>query len=670
MSRSLLQVDRSAASSAPVYGPGLRVSQPGDAHEHEADKIADTVVRGGSVPRWQFSPTQGGAVQRDPTTDPPKPMSTVDMAGKVAEAVLATDAGKKAVKAIKGDPVVKAVKDFITTPAGIAVVGTTAVGTVSALAATKTPLPLQVPKIPLDMVVPGLAVKIEYKGPVNHPTSGMLTFSFTPGGGKKEKSKSESDSIAADIAQLRAEQAQMQAMMHPETLDTNSKLPGPRVAQPAADDKKKEDPPVQRKAESTAPVTANPQSVAAVTQSGGRPLDTATRISMERRMGFDFSKVHVHDDARAADSARELHANAYTTGTSIVFNAGRYSPSTTEGRHLLAHELAHVVQQSGGQGSLVQRQPAAAPAKDPNLALENDLRGMIAHATWPELRGKIYAQQSAPAIKRERQRIAGKIPDLTGAGRLPSLDTFATSMHGIQHRWSEDAKSTADDRVTWIGKAADDFLTGAAVPKLKDKKKKDMTPRGQFVPSEWKLNIQQHMVEQATLPDDAAADLANTTAHECRHAEQEFVAARYAAGFEKLDADAISTRQQLHKDIAEIAVTQKMTPKTDSAEKKLGATMAKTMGPDAQKNQATTDEATDAIDKLDPARQEAQAALTALEANANSATIAAAKAKRAKLRTQIETITRKYAGYRAIPDEADAHEVGDAEEIAFREWKP
>jgi hypothetical protein len=83
-----------------------------------------------------------------------------------------------------------------------------------------------------------------------------------------------------------------------------------------------------------------------VISSSGRPLDRETRRYMESRIGFDFSKVRIHTDSRAAASARSLNARAYTVGNSVVFNAGRYAPQTTEGRRLLAHELTHVVQQS------------------------------------------------------------------------------------------------------------------------------------------------------------------------------------------------------------------------------------------------------------------------------------------------------------------------------------
>jgi hypothetical protein len=87
-----------------------------------------------------------------------------------------------------------------------------------------------------------------------------------------------------------------------------------------------------------------PPVVHQVLSSSGRPLAGPARASMEQRFGADFSAVRVHDDARAAESARAVDAHAYTVGSDIVFASGRYAPGTAAGDRLLAHELAHVVQ--------------------------------------------------------------------------------------------------------------------------------------------------------------------------------------------------------------------------------------------------------------------------------------------------------------------------------------
>ena len=93
----------------------------------------------------------------------------------------------------------------------------------------------------------------------------------------------------------------------------------------------------------------------------GRPLGSETRAFFEPRFGHDFGAVRVFADDRAAASARSLDARAYTTRGSIVFGAAQYAPHTWAGKRLLAHELAHVIQQGsrvGHRGDLVQRMPA------------------------------------------------------------------------------------------------------------------------------------------------------------------------------------------------------------------------------------------------------------------------------------------------------------------------
>jgi hypothetical protein len=102
---------------------------------------------------------------------------------------------------------------------------------------------------------------------------------------------------------------------------------------------------LQRKARADAGGGIAPAIVHDVLRSAGKPLDAPVRGEMERRLGHDFSQVRVHADGRAAASAQAVDAQAYTVGRSVVFGAGRYAPASAAGRDLLAHELAHVVQQ-------------------------------------------------------------------------------------------------------------------------------------------------------------------------------------------------------------------------------------------------------------------------------------------------------------------------------------
>lgn len=84
---------------------------------------------------------------------------------------------------------------------------------------------------------------------------------------------------------------------------------------------------------------------------GGSSMDHSTKSFMENRFGTDFSDVKIHTGSQAAQMSRELNAQAFTVGNDVYFNEGKYSPNTDSGKHLLAHELTHTVQQS----SLIRR---------------------------------------------------------------------------------------------------------------------------------------------------------------------------------------------------------------------------------------------------------------------------------------------------------------------------
>jgi hypothetical protein len=134
--------------------------------------------------------------------------------------------------------------------------------------------------------------------------------------------------------------------------------------------------------EPTTQTDAAPPSVDDTVASPGRPLDATLRRDMEQRFGHDFSRVRVHSDAAAGQSAREVNARSYTVGSDIVFDHGEFNPATISGRKLLAHELTHVVQQERGatQSSpgTIQRQPKTETPEFPDfpqlaLKLEDDI---------------------------------------------------------------------------------------------------------------------------------------------------------------------------------------------------------------------------------------------------------------------------------------------------------
>jgi hypothetical protein len=156
--------------------------------------------------------------------------------------------------------------------------------------------------------------------------------------------------------------------------------------------------------------SAAPAIVHEVLSEPGKPLDASTRAFFEPRFGWDFSQVRVHTDARAAASAKAVAARAYTVGNHIVFRNDEFNRSGVEGRTLLAHELAHVVQQDASPSAgfaergaatpspstVLRRQPGGQPDEPLNDALaQQGLSDLL-----DELFDKIREQRDAGRVDR------------------------------------------------------------------------------------------------------------------------------------------------------------------------------------------------------------------------------------------------------------------------------
>ena len=379
------------------------VSRTHDPDEREATRAAEVVARGGSVASWSFSNVAASAsspVRRQEVlvekTDEEKKKQALE---KTKEAALETPQAKAIKEKVLADPLVKTVKDAVTSTPGLIVSGAALAGGVGALAATGKELPIQPPEIPLDKITPGLSGKVTYQGPVNAPTFVGISITFKEQGPKKKAGPSQ---IATDIARIKAQEQmfkpegqksaekQQEQEMITAWIASQSGLTIPLKGAPKADEppKKEEE---TGKAAPVQPAPASPSVEPAATANvddalaaPGRPLDARTRRSMEARFGYDFSSVRVHDDARAAATAAEIDAAAFTVGDDVVFASGRFDPSGAEGQRLLAHELAHVVQQgrseTPGEGRLRRDvQPAATqtPQQQTTPLTDQDLRAYL-----------------------------------------------------------------------------------------------------------------------------------------------------------------------------------------------------------------------------------------------------------------------------------------------------
>jgi outer membrane protein OmpA-like peptidoglycan-associated protein len=139
----------------------------------------------------------------------------------------------------------------------------------------------------------------------------------------------------------------------------------------------------------------------------GKPLEPATRATMERRFHHDFGGVRIHTDRPAAASAEGLGAAAYTVGQHVVFGAGRYAPHTPAGDRLLAHELAHAVQQKAAA--------SASPVGPPSPAREREAETAAEAVT----RGGPVSVQATGGLSIQRQPLQG-----AGSNVAPSSDAL------------------------------------------------------------------------------------------------------------------------------------------------------------------------------------------------------------------------------------------------------
>jgi Domain of unknown function (DUF4157) len=185
-------------------------------------------------------------------------------------------------------------------------------------------------KVPVSF--PGRAERLQM--PPFFPTPGLAIQAKLKVGTINDPLEHEADSVADQVLRM------------PDPGVSVASAP-PQISR-KCDDCKDEETVQKKEAESQTAAGEAPGIVHQVLRSPGQPLDPASRAYFEPRFRHDFSRVRVHTDQRAADAARGLAARAFTVGEHIVFGGNQYTPNGANGARLLAHELTHVVQQSGG----------------------------------------------------------------------------------------------------------------------------------------------------------------------------------------------------------------------------------------------------------------------------------------------------------------------------------
>jgi Domain of unknown function (DUF4157) len=197
-----------------------------------------------------------------------------------------------------------------------------------------------------------------------------------------------------------------------------------------------------------------PPAVQAELRRPGRELDPVTRAIFEPRFGHDFSRVRVHDDAPAVDSARAAEARAYAAGDHVVFGAGEFAPGTRAGRALIAHELAHVVQHARYAVQHPRGVPHVLPLADPHGPSESE-----AHAFALDPRRSL-ARLEAPVVSRavlhvgnvDAQIDYGDLIDIPASGYVAAIESRYRAYAGADLDAATVAQITAftSDQQQWL----------------------------------------------------------------------------------------------------------------------------------------------------------------------------------------------------------------------------
>jgi hypothetical protein len=191
---------------------------------------------------------------------------------------------------------------------------------------------------------------------------------------------------------------------------------------------------LQRRSAGEAATSAVPPVVHEVLGSAGQPLDGSTRAFMEPRFGRDLQHVRIHNDAKASVSAKAVSALAYTVGQDIVFAEGQHRPASQEGQRLLAHELAHTVQQAGASPGPISgiSQPGDASEREADSVADQVMR------------------MAEPPSIGNHSKSPDEIAEDANAGPVTSIMQRTVQMSREQSKLSEDGPGEETEDVTKV----------------------------------------------------------------------------------------------------------------------------------------------------------------------------------------------------------------------------
>jgi hypothetical protein len=389
-----------------------------------AVSVAGSRSDGFSVVRRQ--PAPGSAAWRVATEDARAHAFADKMRGELIDAALAEAMRREPLKSILAEG-----RRFVSTPEGMATLAAVVVTTITGLVLTKTELPEVSRRFDLGNFsehLEGLAITPTWKGRLDNPTSASVRIEFAPKrsplaltqtlGADSKTGLSVEEAVAfrpggrlsgtSVTAGFKATDTPFRPAPGPRTQGANleasagldwkpqsGRARGTALSAKGTLDnaggasvmftitvpldsilsrRPADEGPLRRSPDGPAAPGADaghaPPSVSAVLAEPGMPLPEGPRAAMSRAFGVDFSGVRVHTGAAAASSARDVGAAAFTLGNHIVFGPDRFGTTSRSGLRLLAHELAHVVQQGAAPAPTVRRQPADALPADAPLRTE------------------------------------------------------------------------------------------------------------------------------------------------------------------------------------------------------------------------------------------------------------------------------------------------------------
>jgi hypothetical protein len=269
-----------------------------------------------------------------------------------------------------------------------------------------------------------------------------------------------------------------------------------------------ERPSVEPDAAASAPVSSHVEGDIKQALGAGQGLAAAVRTPLERAFSRDFGAVKIHTDARSDRLNRSLQARAFTTGQDIFFRQGEFQPENQAGRRLIAHELAHVVQQGGAGGPAVPQEATvneAAPSTEsvPSLQTKpwsNGVHGWVQRSRAPVSISTLHSGQPSSVVTVQRVRLSKD--DLLDK----SLSGFDEHRKAEQFDWANAAGLTkADSNSIW-------WLLEKAVGACGKMKVKDLVTATQDPTGFRQLQIYMKAVNEPFLANKSKLRPADTTA--------------------------------------------------------------------------------------------------------------------------------------------------------------